>query len=320
VQVCGKDHETSPVSVRSTVTPTELDKTGECSSRLRTSNLGLQYDSIKNTLDWMIRYAMLIRRAASQHRDTRAESHEDPRDQGYHGIRAESGDLITSFRIRHMLSSRREINSAEAGQERESQEHEKPRPVNDMACLDGLADLAEYGRDGVAGKIRERLIEANVKRRQRFLYLIAHDRSLQARLDINDTDPKKQRVQRQSNQPARLEDTRSGVQILSSEHEVTQVSPSTISRNTEASKVDPRLLGFPNLASESVLHAARLPPLSSFTSSTAAPGIRMDYPKLPNAAKSSDVFQCSFCRQTIGYSGSTSDESHKVSKRKSWWR
>jgi hypothetical protein len=80
VNICEEDHEISPLSIKSTVAPPGTDKTGESSPKSQLSGLDLQYELIRATLDWMIRYAKLIRRAESQHRDARAESHEDLRE------------------------------------------------------------------------------------------------------------------------------------------------------------------------------------------------------------------------------------------------
>ena len=221
---------------------------------------------IEQTLDWLTRFAIAIRKAGTRYRDIRAEdfAKKDPR---ILDLREETLNVLEYIRISFYLGK------------------EVPMAVPDPPMSESLK------------RLHDRLVECNAKRRSRFLYAARHDRKLGvAPLPAQErTLPQKCPVPEPSNKPKEpLPQPASSVGAS----EAKQVSKSVISsqRSTAATRIDPAEYTPPsNQRPNDELYSSGPEIAGTFVTGK----VKMIYPSPPKVDASSNFFQCPCCRQLV---------------------
>ena len=219
------------------------------------------YEAIEGLLDWLIRFAVAVRRAASHNRDIKSEQYSDPKDEGFEDFRATTRDLLDCLRVKRLLGEK-ETNMAE--KTKKDLELNKPRE-----------------------DVYQRIIEGNVRRRKRFLYMRSHDEQLRVK-----PGPKpwiKEETTKAALPVPNLPPTK--IQRLPSENDRPNVALtlSVKSRaHTTATSIDPAKVDLPP-------SPAHWKPAAIVAASAPAVKVKHQYPAIPKDYTGNGRLKCPYC-------------------------
>ena len=219
------------------------------------------YEAIEGLLDWLIRFAVAIRRAASRNRDIKSEQYSDPKDKGFEDFRATTRDLLDCLRAKQFLD-KTSTNVAE--ETKKDLKLNKPRE-----------------------DVYQRMIEGNVRRRKRFLYMRSHDEHFRVKPEPEPL------IKKTSAKPALPVPhlAPSKAHRLTSENDrpdIALTSSVKSSAHTTATSIDPDKLDLPHRPS---------PGKSAVTVAPSAPAMKVKhhYPGIPKKCTGNESFKCPYC-------------------------
>ena len=303
------DHdEISRAAVQRSPSHPPVEPPGDLDARWRgTSNsladelvqaLSSHFADVDRTLDWLLKFAIAIRKSASQSRDVKAEKFDDPTDPGYRTFREATGQLLGSFRLK-FLYRRATFAREQSGQRRLSQD-----------------DIAEVKlaleEENMPDIVSSRIIDENLRRRKRFLYIRSHDEHFRRRPEIQRKAqdfimPSYDLPQRP--EPARDVDQLPAIQtqVLEEKHEATAgtYEPQPLSVKGEST--------VPKTTASSI-DAAQLdatgkgPARARSVVSAPAAAVQAQYPRIPKDALHGKTFKCPYCCLPVEISGSEQRE------------
>ncbi len=248
------------------------------------------YTSIEGLLDWLIRFAVAIRKAASHNRDVKSEKYSDPNDEGFEEFQDTTRTLLDSLRAKRLLR-------------------------------EGLLDKFETVMDLVIEQRQEdvyqRVIEGNVRRRKRFLYARSHDEHFRSEPLMKEKTTLSSRMIEEVKETSPVQHLLSrnvqGLPSVSEQPNLALAQSVKSSAYTTATSVDPDKLEPPHDLSS-------WKPAATVAVSAPAAKVEVYYPSLPKHDTGNKRLKCPYCCLPVELATESKLQKEEKEEKEEIWR